>query len=120
MPKLKLELEAVTVREYELSDEPLFIGRHPSNAIVLDDSTVSGRHAAILPEPSPYLDHGLQFFIEDLDSTNGTLINGLPLKRKTLLSNNDQIQVGRQLLVFVDETATDPGRTDILLPDDPD
>ncbi len=118
MPRLKLVVDAIAIREYELADEPVFIGRHPSNAVVLDDSTVSGRHAAILPEPSPYLEDSLQYFIEDLDSTNGTLLNGLELKRKTLLANGDRIQIGRQQLQFVDESATEPDRTDILLPED--
>ncbi len=118
MPRLKLVVDAVCIREYELADEPVFIGRHPSNAVVLDDSTVSGQHAAILPEPSPFMEDTLQYFMEDLDSTNGTLLNGVRLEKKVLLANGDQIQIGRQTLQFVDETATDPGRTDILLPEE--
>ncbi len=118
MPRLKLVVDAISIREYELADEPVFIGRHPKNAVVLDDSTVSGQHAAIVPEPSPYLEDALQYYIEDLNSTNGTRLNGLDLNKKTLLANGDVIQIGRQSLHFVDETATDPGRTDILLPED--
>lgn len=117
MPRLKVMVDNMTLREYDLLDEPVFLGRHPDNVIALEDATVSGRHAVITPQPSPYLDDVLEYHFEDLHSTNGCKLNGQICQSATL-KNGDYLMLGRQVLCFVDETATDPGRTDIMLPED--
>lgn len=63
------------------------IGRKDNNSIVLTDPHVSGNHSRIIVR-----NNGL--FIEDLDSTNGTYVNGTRIKSKMKLSNKDQIKIG--------------------------
>lgn len=65
----------------------LSIGRKDSNSIVMADQHVSGNHAQILVR-----NNGL--FLEDLNSTNGTYLNGNKLKGRTKLSNKDEIRIG--------------------------
>ena len=68
----------------ELDDERTVFGRHPSSHIVLDNEAVSRHHAQILES------HG-HFFLEDLKSRNGTLINGQPVQQPIELHENDSI-----------------------------
>ncbi|MEW5987725.1 MAG: FHA domain-containing protein [Chloroflexota bacterium] len=63
------------------------IGRAPSNTIVLDDSYASSEHALISLR-------GRQWWLEDLGSRNGTLLNGLPLKEAVVISVGDIVTVG--------------------------
>jgi len=77
---------------FELSDTPVRIGRHADNELVLPYGYVSGHHARL------ELREGV-WQIEDLDSTNGTLINGHPADH-TALSNGDQISLGSLDLRF--------------------
>lgn len=65
----------------------LSIGRKDSNSIVMADQHVSGNHAQILVR-----NNGL--FLEDLNSTNGTYLNGNKLKGRAKLSNKDEIRIG--------------------------
>jgi len=75
MPKLTVSIDNVIVKEVQLTQERSTLGRRPYNDIVLDNLAVSGEHAAIT------LQNG-EVWIEDLDSTNGTFLNGLPIKRQ--------------------------------------
>jgi len=68
----------------ELAGERTIFGRHPSSHIVLDNEAVSRHHAQILES------HG-HFFLEDLKSRNGTLVNGRPVEQPTELHENDSI-----------------------------
>jgi len=68
----------------ELDGERTVLGRHPSSHIVLDNEAVSRHHAQILES------HG-HFFLEDLKSRNGTLVNGRPVEQPTELHENDSI-----------------------------
>lgn len=80
-------------RKFELPDhEPQLIGRS-SEAIPLDDNAISRRHAELTP------DDGL-WYIRDLDSQNGTYVNGTRIHDRTRLRAGDQIRVGQSLLVF--------------------
>jgi FHA domain len=63
------------------------IGRAPSNTIVLDDAFVSAEHALLARRDS-------QWWIEDLRSRNGTLLNDLPLEEATIVSAGDVISIG--------------------------
>lgn len=64
------------------------IGRASTNSIVLDDDFVSAEHALLSHRQS-------QWWIEDLDSTNGTLVNRRLIDRPTLISPGDVLQIGR-------------------------
>ncbi len=70
------------------------IGRDPSNQLVVKDDTYASRHHAWIT----YEDG--DFWIEDLGSTNGTLLNGHPVVKRQLLSSGDKIRVGHTELTF--------------------
>ena len=94
--KLILTLDGEIINEYPLTANTLSIGRKHGNDIQLNDLTVSGRHAMIsstLPE---------QTFVEDLGSTNGTLVNGNHIK-KIELHHGDVIQMGHHQFTFLNE-----------------
>ncbi len=69
MARLVLNCEGVDLGMHELGGDIVSIGRAPSNHIVIDHSTVSGQHAVLLRA-------GDSYWLKDLDSTNGTQING--------------------------------------------
>ena len=76
----------------------IIIGRSPVNDVTIDDPMISEKHCRINIIP----DEPMQ--IEDLDSTNGTLINGKRMK-KSGLKENDLIQIGKTKLRFVKEAS---------------
>ena len=92
MAKLILSLDGQTVREYLIDKERITIGRRPNNDIQIDNLAVSGEHAVI----TTILNDS---FLEDMDSTNGTLVNGEPVK-KHYLQNNDVIEIGKYRLTY--------------------
>ena len=86
MPKLILTTEAQGKVAYEFAEGSITIGRAADNMIVIDDPSVSNRHALL--ELS-----GEAYRLKDLDSTNGTKVNGIPIK-DTLLRFEDRIRFG--------------------------
>ncbi len=80
-------------RRFELPDtEPQIIGRS-SEALPLNDMTISRRHAELTPDDG-------HWYINDQKSANGTFVNGVRISKPTLLRSGDQIRVGSTLLVF--------------------
>ena len=79
-------------RVHEALETPVTLGREEGNAIRLNDERVSRFHAKVQE------DHG-QIVLTDLDSTNGTLVNGEPVQLR-LLREGDQIVLGRSKLLF--------------------
>lgn len=113
MAKLVLSFNGETVREYELDQEVMTVGRKTDNDIHIDNLAVSGNHAKILTILN-------DSFIEDLDSTNGTLINGEKIS-KHALQNGDVIAIGKHEITYVNEAAEagddDFDKTVIIRPD---
>jgi len=97
MAKLILSFEGKTVKEYELDQEITTIGRKPDNDIQIDNMAVSGTHAKILTIMN-------DSFIEDLNSTNGTIINGQKIS-KHALCNGETVILGQHELKYVNENA---------------
>jgi pSer/pThr/pTyr-binding forkhead associated (FHA) protein len=97
MAKLILSLDNALLSEYTLDKERTTVGRRPSNDIQIDNLAVSGEHAAIIQM-------GKDYFIEDLDSTNGTLVNAKAVK-KHLLQHADVIEFGKYQLKYINEAA---------------
>ncbi len=98
MSKLVLFVADGTTLDVPLKRERMTIGRRADNDICLPNLAVSGEHAAIVTIQA-------DSFLEDLGSTNGTLVNGAPIS-KYLLRDGDQIDVGRHMLVYcLDEDA---------------
>lgn len=102
MAKLILSLDGAFLSDYELENERTTIGRRPSNGIQIDNLAVSGEHASIMRI-------GKDAFLEDLGSTNGTLVNGKQIT-KHLLKHGDVIEFGKYQLKYVDETPAAPAQ----------
>ncbi|GMR00766.1 MAG: hypothetical protein BMS9Abin19_0102 [Gammaproteobacteria bacterium] len=103
MAKLVLRFNGDFVKEYELDKETLTIGRKPGNDIHIDNLAVSGNHAKILTILN-------DSFIEDLDSTNGTYINGEKIT-KHALQNGESIVIGKHELKY-ENTSAESGESD--------
>ncbi|HZV99728.1 MAG TPA: FHA domain-containing protein [Methylophilaceae bacterium] len=97
MAKLIFSLDGAFLGEYALDTERITIGRRPTNDIHIDNLAVSGEHAVILTI-------GNDSFLEDLGSTNGTLVNGKPVQ-KYVLQHGDLIEFGKYQLKYINEAA---------------
>lgn len=98
MAKLILSLDGIVLKEHELSKERTTIGRKPHNDIQIDNLAVSGEHAVIVTILN-------DSFLEDMGSTNGTLVNGASVK-KHFLQNSDVIEIGKYKLKYINEVAS--------------
>src|SRR5512136_3294615 len=94
MARLVLSLDGQVLAEYNMSKERYTVGRLPDNDIRIDNSAVSGHHALVINILN-------DSFLEDLNSTNGTYVNGKLIK-KHALQHDDVITVGHHTLRFVD------------------
>ena len=97
MPKMIVSIDGVVIKEVQLTKDRTTLGRRPYNDIVIDNLAVSGEHAVIQMS-------GNEVHIEDLNSTNGSYVNGKAVK-KQLLQNSDVIEVGKYKIKFVNEAA---------------
>ena len=95
MAKLILSMDGLVLKEIPLTKERTTVGRKPHNDIQIDNLAVSGEHAVIVTILN-------DSFLEDLGSTNGTVVNGNAIK-KHFLQNNDVIELGKYKLKFVGE-----------------
>ena len=93
MPKLVLLFEGRVLKETAVSHTAaVTIGRLPDNTIVIDNPAVSSHHVRIARE-------GPQFVVEDLESTNGTFVNGDKIAKRAL-RHGDTILVGKHKIFF--------------------
>lgn len=99
MAKLVLRFDGEFVKQYELEKEVVTIGRKPDNDIHIDNLAVSGNHAKILTILN-------DSFIEDLDSTNGTYINGEKISKHPL-KGGETIVIGKHELKYENANADD-------------
>jgi hypothetical protein len=95
MARLVLSLESQVMAEYNMNKERYTIGRLPDNDIRIDNGAVSGHHSLIINILN-------DSFLEDLNSTNGTYVNGKLIK-KHALQHADVITVGHHQLRFVED-----------------
>ncbi|OYY64481.1 MAG: FHA domain-containing protein [Burkholderiales bacterium 28-67-8] len=110
MGKLVISMDGVVIKEVQITKDKTTLGRRPYNDIVIDNLAVSGEHAALQMA-------GADVFIEDLNSTNGTYINGKAVK-KQLLSHNDTIEIGKYKIKYLVDPGADYEATQILRPGD--
>ncbi|MEO5378055.1 MAG: FHA domain-containing protein [Magnetococcus sp. DMHC-6] len=94
MAKIVIKVKGVIREERELTRVATAIGRTSENEIILDNPAVSRSHAAIVRKGDKYL-------LEDLDSRNGTFVNGQRIQRHEL-QDGDSILVGKHTLLYVD------------------
>jgi len=97
--KIIVSLDGEVLREVSLANDRTTIGRRPYNDIVLDNASISGEHAMIAT-----VRH--ECILEDLNSTNGTYVNGQPVK-KHFLQNNDVIEIVKYRLHYLDTAHAD-------------
>lgn len=113
MAKLILSMDGLVLKEIPLTKERTTIGRKAHTDIQIDNLAVSGEHAVIVTILN-------DSFLEDLGSTNGTLVNGQPIK-KHFLQPNDVIELGKYKLKYINEApkvaaAADFEKTMVLRP----
>ena len=99
MPKMIVSIDEVVIKEVQLTKDRTTLGRRPYNDIVIDNLAVSGEHAVLQMT-------GGDVFLEDLNSTNGTYVNGKAVKKKQLV-NADSIEIGKYKIKFVGDEAVD-------------
>lgn len=114
MAKLILSMDGLVLKDIPLTKERMSIGRKSHNDIQIDNLAISGEHAVIVTILN-------DSFLEDLGSTNGTLVNGAPIKRH-FLQNGDTIELGKYKLKYISEavqqaTPADFEKTMVLRPD---
>ena len=97
MARLLLSLDGQVLAEYNMNKERYTVGRLPDNDVRIDNPAVSGHHALVINILN-------DSFLEDLNSTNGTYVNGKLIK-KHALQHGDVITIGHHQLRFVDEQA---------------
>ena len=93
-------MDGLVLKEINLEKERITIGRKPHNGIQIDNLAISGEHAAVVTILN-------DSFLEDLNSTNGTLVNGQPIK-KHFLRHNDVIELGKYKLKYLNDAAAAP------------
>ncbi len=95
MPKVIISIDGVVTKEVPLTKDRTTLGRRPYNDIVIDNLAVSGEHAVFQMS-------GAEIIIEDLNSTNGTYINGKTVTKQPL-KHNDTIEIGKHKIRLVKE-----------------
>lgn len=108
MGKLVVSLDGVVIKEVQITKDKTTLGRRPYNDIVIDNLAVSGEHAVLQMV-------GADVFIEDLNSTNGTYINGKAIK-KQLLSHNDTVEIGKYKIKYLVDDSGEYEKTMIMRP----
>jgi pSer/pThr/pTyr-binding forkhead associated (FHA) protein len=95
MPKLLLKFNAAVIKEIVLDKDVMTVGRKSDNDIVIDNPAISGHHCRLVKEGGTY-------YVEDLESTNGTFVNEKKIK-KSGLKHNDVVGVAKHALVFLED-----------------
>ena len=111
MGKLVVSLDGVVIKEVQITKDKTTLGRRPYNDIVIDNLAVSGEHAVLQMV-------GADVFIEDLNSTNGTYINGKAIK-KQLLAHNDTVEIGKYKIKYLIEEGNEYEKTMVVRPGSP-
>ncbi len=99
MPKMIVSIDGVVIKEVQLTKDRTTLGRRPYNDVVIDNLAISGEHAVFQMS-------GNDVFIEDLNSTNGTYVNGKAAKKQQLV-NGDTVEVGKYKIKFIGEAVSD-------------
>lgn len=98
MPKMIVSIDGVVIKEVQLTKDRTTLGRRPYNDIVIDNLAVSGEHSVLQMM-------GNEVHLEDLNSTNGTYVNGKAVKKQRL-ENNDTIEIGKYKIKYINEAAS--------------
>ena len=105
MPFLTSQDDSVVKKKFEIGTRPVTIGRHPDCDVIIEDVSVSRQHAHIIRVNG-------DFYVEDLQSRNGTQVNSSDIQRRTRLFDGSQIKICDVLFTFqVGEEQLAPPRT---------
>ncbi len=115
MASLALIVDGVIVQHFELNAAETRIGRAADNQVRIDDLAVSSHHAVVERVRNNYLEGVNDYFLRDLDSTNGTLVNGSRIQR-VQLQPTDEIRIGWNTFKLMDDTRPGMERTAYILP----
>jgi len=102
-PRIQVAAGPLADSIYLLTDSEMRIGRDPSNSLAIGDLSLSRRHCVLVREADSYT-------LRDLDSRNGTFVNGRVISKKQL-NHGDQISIGESVLVFLLKEDTDEATT---------
>lgn len=106
MPKVIVSIDEVVIKEVQLTKERTTLGRRPYNDIVIDNLAVSGEHAVFQMAAG-------QTVVEDLNSTNGTYLNGRAVKKQAL-NNGDSVEIGKYKIKYVADVADNFDKTMVV------
>lgn len=106
MAKIVLSMDGTVLRQLTLAKERTTIGRSPLNDLVIDSLAVSGEHAVIALV-------GNDAVLEDLNSTNGTQVNGQPIK-KHFLQENDVIELTQYRIEYIADSRVNRDNRDVF------
>jgi pSer/pThr/pTyr-binding forkhead associated (FHA) protein len=93
MLRIILKFNSTVIKELKIDQDKIIIGRDLGNDVQIDNIAVSREHAKIIRGPNYYL-------IEDLNSTNGTFVNGKKINKK-FLKEDDEISIGKHSLQII-------------------
>jgi pSer/pThr/pTyr-binding forkhead associated (FHA) protein len=96
----------VVIKDVQITKDRTTLGRRPYNDIVIDNLAVSGEHALLQMS-------GADVYLEDLNSTNGTYVNGKPI-RKQMLRHGDHIEIGRYKIRYFGDEPPEADRTLVM------
>jgi len=94
-------VDRVVTSKLELDSDILTVGRNQDSDLVIDDIAVSSLHAQLEREEDPYYEDHFRYFLHDLDSTNGSFINGEQIVGRVELNNNDMVKIGWNEFKFI-------------------
>lgn len=104
MAVLMQQVDGVVVQKFILGTQSVVtIGRSAKNDIVIDDNAVSGAHAEIHAMPNPDFPEFIEYYLVDLESTNGTEVNGMAVSKRQKLEHNDGVKIAWNEFKFIDE-----------------
>jgi hypothetical protein len=108
MATLILSMDGLVLKEISLDKHRITIGRKSHNDVQIENPAISGEHAAIVTILN-------DSFLEDLDSTNGTMVNGRRVQ-KHALRHNDIIEMGKYRLKYLNDPTPDGENEKIAVP----
>ncbi len=100
MPQLIVSIDGTEFVRVSLEKERTTLGRRPYNDIVLNYLVISGEHCVFVKDADQ------RIYVEDLGSTNGTLVNGAAIHQRHPLSSQDLVQIGHFEIRYVDRART--------------
>lgn len=104
-------VDGVVTYKFDLDKPSMTIGRLADNDIIIDDASVSSKHAVIERVPNEDFPEEVEYYIKDLGSTNGTEVNGKAIDSPAKLHNNDEVKVAWNKFKFLDSGTVDMAST---------